>query len=286
MITLKGAKTLQHFTESFTPILHHFNETLEIIQIHASPNSLDEDLELLEYAKTSTLPKKFLIHRPDELLLRPSLKEFFDKYDQEKLIFFGDLIFKEKFWEERKIHSTIAPHPYLSLSRPSKVDGKYIVGAFTAWGEMRKLEHYLNLVEELSSLDKENKLTYMIGGTFDGRPVSSASHKVKISSEAFIPHFNIQLYHLNGRKRFGESSGSLHRGVTVPVIFEANGMERIETIKVIKVEADDELKTIDYKKAAKEILELALNGLEDTLDQNNLHAAQNTARRFLESIIF
>ncbi len=285
MINLKGAKTLRHFSEALIPYLGLFKDNLEIIQIHASPASIDEDIALLDYAKKTIRPRKFLIHRPDELLLRPSLKKFFEEYPQEKLIFLGDLIFKDAFWNARKAHSQVFAHPFFDFTLPYKLNTKFIVGAYTNWGEMRKLEHYLELVKEISKIDKGKIFAFMIGGTLDGQPLPNLCNEIIISTNRFTPHFNVQLYHLNGEKRFGESSGSLHRGISVPVIFEANGMERIESMKVIKIDADAELREINYKKAAEQICELAQKGLEKVLEYNYRQALQNTTERFVRSII-
>ena len=285
MISLKGAKTLHHFSEALIPHLGLSEDEFEIIQIHASPASIEEDIALLNYARRNKNSRKFLIHRPDELLSRSPLKKFFEEYPLEKLIFLGDLIFKDQFWNARKLHSQIIPHPFLDFSLPYKLNDKFVVGAYTIWGEMRKLEHYLELVTEISRIDKEKKFAFMIGGTLNGKPLPELGNEIIISSNSFTPHFNVQLYHLNDKKRFGESSGSLHRGISVPVIFEANGMERLESMKIIKIDADDELREINYKKAAEQIFELTQNGPEKFLEHNYRQGIQNTAEKLIRSII-
>lgn len=284
MITIKGAASLKHFTDALSSELKNIEGNLEILQIHASPSSVKEDLEILEYAVSSRRPRKLLIHRPDELLTHANLKKFFENNPSEKLVFLGDLIFADEFWRQRISHSQVIPHPFLDLRLPKRINDKYIVGANTSWGEMRKLDHYLQLINELSVIDKENKFLYMIGGTIDGRPLSKMDGVI-ISEEPFIPHFNVQLYHLNGKKRLGESSGSLHRGVTIPVIIEANGMERIENYKVIKIEADNDLVHINFKKAALDIHAMAMKGLKKELEHNTESASKNTVMRFIKQII-
>lgn len=285
MINLKGPKTLNHFSETFSSLLSRFSVDMDIIQIHASPHSVDEDEELLKYAERSSRPRVFILHRPDELLLRPQLRSFFEKKPEEKLIFLGDLVFKYDFWNIRKNFSKVVPHPYLDVSLPTSSSGKYIIGAYTSWGEMRQLKHYIQLIEEISALDKNQKFIYMIGGTQDGERLKSFDSRIAIKSGPFIPHFNVQLYHLNGKKRYCESSGSLHRGVTIPVIFEANGIERVEGINVIKIEANDKLTEINFNKAAQEILTLIDSGFELLIKQNHEKALLNSVDSFLEQII-
>jgi hypothetical protein len=145
---------------------------------------------------------------------------------------------------------------------------------------MRSLSHYSLLVEQLKDRDF---LEFRIGGRGVGD--FAVPSRVQLSKEYFTPHFNVQLYHLLGKKRYGESSGSLHRGISVPVIFEANGAERLEGFKAIKVDADDDLKNINFEKAAAEILALAKNGIDPVLEINKSVAQKNSVGFFARSAL-
>lgn len=289
-IQIHGAKTLTRFTNE---LLSGFDSaegadfSFEVFQIHASPNSINEDLEILEKMKKCNLPKVCLLHRPDELLLHPGLKNFLETHPETNLILLGDLLLKDQFWNSREKFITVIPHFYFSTALPSK--NEIIFGSFTSWGEMRNLRHFENLVSAVEDLNSNFEIKYKIGGTLNGIPLTSddlLTSDIEISTESFIPHFNVQLYHLNGHKRFGESSGSLHSGVSIPVIFEANGMERIEGLNVIKVEASDDLLKINYEKAAREIIFLIeQQALEKLLSQNLKSARMNTAVDFANQVI-
>lgn len=284
-IQIRGARTLTAFTES---IAKGFLEVpggdagFELVQIHGSPQSAEEDQAILRQLQPNS-PRKILIHRPDELLLNEKLKTYFSENPKERLVFLGDLTFRDQFWKDREAYSEVVPHPFTDLTLPSREKGRYVVGAFTSWGEMRKLEHFLSLIEEL----KNTTLLFKVGGTLNGVPLrpGDVGANVVLSHEPFVPHFNVQLYHLHGRKRYGESSGSLHRGVSIPVIFEANGAERLEQLAVVKIAADDELKVIDFKEGARRITSLVNEGIETSLARNFQSALQNSPIHFAQAIL-
>ena len=103
-IKISGATTLIHFTKTiksgFIELGHQIvdeDEDFEILQIHASPASIKEDLRLLKKSPGII----YLIHRPDEFLQHPELISFFEDYET-KFILFGDLVLKEKFWFKRR----------------------------------------------------------------------------------------------------------------------------------------------------------------------------------------
>lgn len=281
-----GATTLKHFTgpieTGFRELNLPQNPDFEIYQIHASPQSIEQDLKLLELAKLSKSKKIFLLHRPDELLKVPELKVFFEENPAVSIVVLGDLVLNLEFWQERKLHISVIPHPFLSLDFPVKDSEKYVIGSFTSWGEMRKLGHLFELFKHLPA----DKFECRVGGTLDGRAltIKDVPAGVRLASEPFVSHFNVQLYHLNGKKRIGESSGSLHRGVSIPVIFEANGIERVEGLKVVKIEADDELKNPDYKRAAAEIVQLT-SAIDEHLKFNFDLASKNLPRDFATSFL-
>lgn len=268
------ASTLASFTEAIRPGLVNLGGSTTLIQIHGSPAARDEDRSLLDRAREISGSKVFLLHRPDEILLDAELRRYFELHPESRLLFLGDLIYRETFWAQRRALCRVIPHPQLDLSLPTP-SVKLIVGAFTSWGEMRDPRHYFELVNHLS-LDP--KFEFRIGGT--GLEGVSVPKTVQITTEPFVSHFNVQLYHLQGRKRYGESSGSLHRGVSIPVIFEANGAERLEGLHVIKIQADDELQTIEFARAADEIMSLTAAEFEQALRENWNAASRNSVARF------
>lgn len=247
-----AAKTLQTFTEAVVPAFQRAGLT-EFAQLHGAPAAREDDRAIFAAIADQRVP--VLIHRPDEILeLGLDLARL-----RGPIFHLGDLV----TWPGLDV--TVVPHPFLSLERPPHAS-KPIVGAFTAWGEMRKLEHFEQLVAHLDPA----RFEFRVGGPGSGSDVAP-----------FVPHFNVQLYHLHGRKRFGESSGSLHRGVTVPVIFEANGAERLEGLTCVKVPADDSLTQIDFAHAAREIERMDLN---TALRVNEVQAKANTPEVFARKI--
>ena len=141
-----------------------------------------------------------------------------------------------------------------------------------------------NLNLNLKSQSRDDDLfEFQIGGTgLEHRLIPPFIH---VMQEPFVPHFNVQLYHLHGKKRYGESSGSLHRGISIPVIFEANRAERLEGFHAIKIKADDELQTIDFDQAARDILHLAHHGLGDILERNLTLARANYLGAFAQTLL-
>ncbi len=281
-----GASTLKHFTPALESGFKGLNlsqyPAFEIYQIHASPQSIPEDLELLKQAKSSKSRQIFLLHRPDELLLVPELRTYFEVHPESPIVVLGDLILQLDFWQARKAKISVIPHPFLSLELPVKKNEKYVIGSFTSWGEMRKLEHFFELANHLPAENFE----CWVGGTLNGRVLTEKDlpSSMKLVHEPFVPHFNVQLYHLQGKKRIGESSGSLHRGISVPVIFEANGIERVEGLKVVKIEADENLSSPDYKKAALEIIRMSTN-MDDQIRFNQNLATKNSPQDFATSFL-
>jgi len=266
---LFGSQTLNLFSAAIEHPIAKISKNINLIQIHGCASSFEEDLRILN--NSSLLNNKvYLIHRPDEILEYPDLLTHLSP--SSTIVQFGDLLINHPFWQKFKDRHVIA-HPFLSMNMPKKVENKIIVGSFTSWGEMRSLEHFFALKEELLKTPSANRLLFWAGGPGSGSEL-----------KFFIPHINVQLYHLHGKKRLGESSGSLHRGVSVPVIFEANGVERIEGLKVIKIEADPDLNNIDFKAAAKSISELVESHLDEWLIYNASIAKSNCPETFCNAI--
>ena len=295
--------------ESQSPINFGNVANFALIQIHGSPAAKTEDENNLNRARELSCTIVYLIHRPDEALLNPILLNYFKQNLDSKFIFLGDLIFRDPFWSARRHQSLVLPHPCFdnSLPLPSR---KFIVGAFTSWGEMRDPEHFFalakclakheatlparHLSESLNSDLRDNSpksnnpqvesfFEFAIGGT--GLDHTLIPPFIRRRLDPFVPHFNVQLYHLHGKKRQGESSGSLHRGISIPVIFEANGAERLEGFQAIKIVADEELQTIDFDQAAREIVKLASGGIDDILIHHLKLASANHFGAFAQSVL-
>jgi hypothetical protein len=281
-----GASTLDAFTSKITEGLQSEQTFIDrsgefdfgLVQLHGSPQAKDEDEHILEMTSGLTVPKIYLIHRPDEILSNPKFISHFKYHTDAHFILLGDLVFGLPFWQCRIKKTKVIPHPYTDFSMPQ--EGKPIVGSFTSWGEMRKLEHFIRLVDALKNT---TTLQFKVGGP--GIDRSTLPSSIEVSEKFFVPHFNVQLYHLNGRKRLGESSGSLHRGISIPVIFEANGMERLENIKVVKVPADEDLKKIDFVSAAAQIIKIESEILQSLLESNKQSALKNSPQTFAKSVL-
>jgi hypothetical protein len=281
-LNILGAASLDRFSQELQRGFEQVgapDNLFELYQIHAAPHSLTDDLQIISTFKQSKKNKLLLIHRPDELLLNSELTKFIAEENDLKIILLGDLTLNIPFWDKLRSHIQVIPHPYFSLNLPEK-SPKYSVGSFTSWGEMRKVEHYLGLMNELLQLPVADQIQAKIGGTHLERSLV-LNPKIEITETPFIPHFNVQLYHLMGAKRVGESSGSLHTGISIPVIFEANGIERTEGVRVIKIAADENLAMINYRDAALEIASLIeKHQIEEVLKFNLKQAQSNTAINF------
>jgi hypothetical protein len=286
-VKIWGASTLEGFTGKITEGFRLEQVAVEssgifdcgLVQLHGSPQAKDEDERLLAETSKLEIPKIYLIHRPDEIISNSRFVSCFENDEAAQFILLGDLVLEMPFWAKRTSRVTVIPHPYLDFSMPPR-EGRAIVGSFTSWGEMRKLEHFVRLAEALKGAPH---LQFKIGGT--GLDRAKVPSFIEITENFFVPHFNVQLYHLNGRKRFGESSGSLHRGVSIPVIFEANGMERLENIMAIKVAADDDLNNIDFAQAASQIAALDSLSLHSWLEHNKRSAVKNSPQAFARAVL-
>lgn len=289
-IRLLYAKSLTSFTQS---IQRGFDELSiqsvndvgfadrQFVQIHGAPHSKQDDFEILSSYEHACFSYA-LVHRPDELLLDLELSKLFFKQKFDEIILLGDYIPAEF----KKLRPRIIPHPYTDLSMPS--EKSITVGTFTSFGEMRKLNHCLLLMDMLTENLPAN-VQFMLGGLHNGKKLTKDDINrdyIVLNDQPFIPHFNLQLYHLNEWKRYAESSGSLHRGISIPVIFEANGIERIEKIKVIKIQASDDLKIIGFEKAQRQIVDLIRNNqVLNILNHNYSCAKKNQPIDFCKQLL-
>lgn len=269
-------------TRGFQEVFSLREADLHFVQIHGSPRSIKQDMSILEFCLINKSPMMIcLVHRPDELVLYPELVALFSKANFDKVILLGDFV-PNLLKESTNSDIVVIAHPYTDLNRPD-LKSKVTFGSFTSFGEMRSLDHCCRLFKEIYE-ELGSQVNYQLGGLVNDRPLSKQDLKysfIELKEELFYPHFNFQLFHLNGSKRFAESSGALHRGISIPVIFEANGIERVEGVKVIKVNADDALQKIDFAKTVQEVARLIRSGdYKDWLDHNMLRARENTPDHF------
>ncbi len=282
-----GAQSLSSFTKCIVNALTGqgvncgSSSTYEygLVQIHGAPAALEEDKLILKESLNAHFPLIYLIHRPDELLESSTLMELLNYQKSKRFCLLGDLVFRLPFWQLHRLQCTVIPHPFMDITMPPP-SAPFVVGSYTSWGEMRKLEHYLALVDNLRSF---GKFEFKVGGSgIDKRKLPT---DVLVSEKFFVPHFNVQLYHLFGKKRLGESSGSLHKGISVPVIFEANGAERIENFFAIKIRANDKLLDIDFAGASVEIKKMVDSNLILALEHNQAQAMENSPDAFAKALL-
>ncbi len=284
------------------------NAEAVVYQIHGAPQSEEDDKVILEQikqdiVKTDSTKRVVLLHRPDEIQLRfPELQEILKTAKKQiGLTFLGDMHANDSFFESPNLVKKVIPHGFFSISEKLQVE-PIVIGSHTTWGEMRSIEHIFKLLGEI--FIKESSIIGYVGGkpkeqlevaqltkewnrynsnlsvTFldshrDDTP-SSNKNVIFVDSENINPKgfglsFNVQLYYLNNKIRTGESSGSVHSSIGVPVILEMNGSEVIENLKVIKVPygSRDDIDSIDFKLGAELILDaIRSESYKDMLKHN------------------
>ena len=256
-----------------------------------------------------------LLHRPDEIQDRhPQLRALLASATHDfGLAFLGDLHTTDSFYASPAAQIRVVPHGFFSAADISSQSAPIVVGTHTTWGDMRSPEHLLRLLGELFRL---NEGTQPIVGYFGGKPadalsvdalsatlrrhfpdlsvrfedahtfdtaaVSSSEPVILVDNQDTQPEdatitFNTQLYFYGERVRTGESSGSLHMNVSIPVILEMNGSEKIEELEVIKVPYDTSTMVVssaDFSAAAQGILTMITDGSYQTALQHNYEQAQ------------
>lgn len=267
-----------------------------VYQIHGAPQSEEDDKVILEQikqdlVKDDSIKRAILLHRPDEIQLRfPELVDILKtSKNQIGLTFLGDMHVSD--FDAPNLVKKVIPHGFFSISEKLQIE-PVVIGSHTTWGEMRSIEHIFKLLGEV--FRKNSSIVGYVGGkpkeqldsgflknewselnpdievevldahkdTFD----SSKKNVIFVDSENVEPEnfglsFNVQMYYLNEKVRTGESSGSVHSSVGVPVILEMNGSEIIEDVKVIKVpySSQEDINSVDFKAGA----ELILNSIND-----------------------
>lgn len=287
------------------------SDDAEIIlyQIHGAPQSEEDDKVILEQikqdiVKDDQIKRVILFHRPDEIELGfPELSDILKTAKKPiGLTFLGDMHVSDPFFDAPNLVKKVIPHGFFSISEKLQID-PIVIGSHTTWGEMRSIEHIFKLLGEV--FRKNNSIVGYVGGkpkdqldleflkqewnklnpdieaefldahkdTFD----SSKKNVIFVDSENKEPEnfglsFNVQMYYLNDKVRTGESSGSVHSSVGVPVILEMNGSEVIENLKVIRVPygSKENINSIDFKKGAESILAAVNNKSYAEMLKHNL----------------
>ncbi len=293
-----------------------------LYQIHGAPQSEEDDNVILrkikqDFTKKDSAKRVILLHRPDEIQLRlPKLREILQSANKPiGLTFLGDMHISDSFFKAPNLVKKVIPHGFFKISEKLQID-PIIIGSHTTWGEMRSIEHIFKLLGEvfrksgsiigyvggkpndqleIDFLTKEwNKHNSNIPVTFldANKDVTPSSRKnvifvdsENIEPEGFGLSFNAQLYYLSNKVRTGESSGSVHSSVGVPVILEMNGSEVIEDLNVIKVPygSKDDIGTVDFKDGAKLILDSIRNYSYKDMLKHNLAQSKKFNSAFVGS---
>jgi len=208
----------------------------------------------------------------------------------------------DDFFKASKVIRKVIPHGFFNISEKLQTE-PIVIGSHTTWGEMRSIEHIFKLLGEV--FRKNGSVIGYVGGkpkdqleieflkgewnklNPDLPAIFLDAHKDKYNSikknviyvesdnvepESFGLSFNVQMYYLNNKVRTGESSGSVHSSVGVPVILEMNGSEVIEDLKVIKVPYDsrDDINSVDFRAGAELILDSINNRSYEEMLRHNL----------------
>ncbi|HLC48881.1 MAG TPA: hypothetical protein VJI96_00645 [Candidatus Andersenbacteria bacterium] len=244
-----------------------------VYQIHGAPQSEVDDKTIIErlkkdIVKVDSINRVILLHRPDEIQLRfPGLKDVL--VSAKKAIgvtFLGDMHINDTFFDIPSLVKKVIPHGFFPISEKPQTD-PVIVGSHTTWGEMRSIEHIFRLLDELFKNGTTTIVGYVGGKPKDQLEINilkrewqqlklktevtfldahiaeqnlNGKNVILVDSQNIEPAnfgltFNVQLYYLGRRIRTGESSGSVHSSVGIPVILEMNGSEVIENLKTIKI---------------------------------------------------
>lgn len=87
--------------------------------------------------------------------------------------------------------------------------------------------------------------------------------------------FNAQIYYFGNAIRLGESSGSAHSMVSIPVVAEINDADLVEDLRLIKVPYGNasDINTLDFKQGAKQIVEsIGNNSFRDMWNHNAIQS--------------
>jgi len=275
--------------------------------------------------KSDIRKKVIMIHRPDEIKKFTEVKGFFsESVNKFGFVNYGDNHINDDFFSSENMIKKVIPHGFSSKIRNiPKKDKPIIIGSHTSWGEMRSLEHAFTLIGEvfnryrgektilgyvggkpvellkIPSLEKKYKKIfddYQIklkdANQFDIDNSTNEKNVILINQENselsyYNPSFNLQMYYLGDRIRTGESSGTIYRSISIPVIFEMNGsIDDLRTIKVPYTDVNN-IKSIDLPSGAKKIVEVIQDDSYVEMLNHNLQQAKawnekHIAKEYLE----
>ena len=256
-----------------------------------------------------------LLHRPDEIRdTLPELAPCLARLETSRvaLVMLGDLLIDDPYYQIPNLERCVIPHGFFNV--PAQPIRPFVViGSHTTWGEMRSPVRVLGLIQALQDLEVDLPVVGYLGGTpaelvskeglvtalkqcnatrdstvqtldaasWEAWKANPSSHTIFVrQGEAlpdFDPTFNVQLYHYGQSVRRGESSGSLHASSGIPVVFEMNGAERIEGLRVIKVPYVESscVESADYSSAARAIQHAINSGDYLAMMEHNTTARAN-----------
>lgn len=308
------------FTELGWDIVPYTDTENHLYQIHAAPHAIEDDQNILfQLQKESGKAKCIvLIHRPDEAkLLHRELTSILSRIPGRKsLALLGDLFVEDPFYTSIGCDIEVVPHGFYSARPPKGSSKKIVVGTHTTWGEMRMVHHAAEIVARVLALSDPGSVVGYLGGvphvelreskiaaviaSLDldaeieiapslGQVQSADSKRVlvinpgSLEPDTMQATFNTQLYMLGDAVRFGESSGSLHTRACIPVIYEANGIERAEGLKAIRIPFETvggELR-FDMQKAAREIAGSIADGTYVISLRHNAECAKQFSPKYV-----
>lgn len=284
-----------------------------LVQLHGAPHSVEDDLAIVELlpvliAKERIRGYGLLIHRPDEIQSRTEL------FSNPKILadalfvaLLGTMHLQDDWLVQAGVPVHAISHGFVS-SKPPPLRAPLVVGSHTRRGEMRRVDDAATLIVNVLNRSEPGSVVGYIGGegaemygcgaSIATSGTMAADSEIEIVSDYGMVRgaarkrvlvvnprpiqppelrtvFNVQLYHLNGRLRTGENSGSLHHYPSIPIIFEMNGAEVMEDLKVIRVPYKNGSHGVigDFSSAADEIIDwIQTDRLKKSLRHNQRRA--------------
>lgn len=296
-----------------------------LLQIHGSPSTETDDKNLLQNIVNFSSDSKYnllvLVHRPDEIKDRhPEFKHILAGIQSPiVLCFLGDFFVNDPFYIHKNVTNAVVPHGFFDFE-PRLQKAPIVMGTHTTWGEMRSTDHLLKLLGHIFRQHLEYVVGYL-GGTpenmldvsklqrqfhdeFPDLSINFALFDNEISAESkniiFVNPtkaepanlgvtFNTQMYYYGNKIRTGESSGSAHTMLSIPVVLEMNGSERLENLKVVKIPYKnvDDINSVDIANGAKQIVEIIRSKqyvpmLEHNFEQIKIYNSSYVAKKYID----
>jgi hypothetical protein len=301
---------------------HGIDAGLHLIQLHGAPHSRATDTAFLDAMSASAFqcPIVVLLHRPDELVLEPLGSRLAFALTRlmpgSTLVFLGDAHIDDAFFTRHShLRRMVIAHGFFDHRLPvhALTCDRVVVGTHCNFGEIRQIEHVVQLLASVfqhsqphhvigviggspltevnvqhveSVLDQLQVHAAVICGSVQHTPLDQHCILIQPTGGDFVeaePIFNTQLFHLNGSVRTGESSGAAHTRANIPVIFELNGTDRAEDLRVIRVPYASHLQasTADFDSAGKEISALISSGDYKSMLLHNAAQAAKFSPKFI-----